>query len=148
MKSLKLVFIIMIILLVSGALLPAGAQDSADGGSKLAQLVKTESNVSSGKIIFEAYKQGDADAGVILKEAFGFFNMALCNIINLVAPELVILGGGFSRAGDVLIELVSREIRDRVLVMPRLAVSELKNQASLIGGIHYLIENTDLLAEL
>jgi hypothetical protein len=35
MKSLKLVFIIMIILLVSGVFLPAGAQDSSDGGSKL-----------------------------------------------------------------------------------------------------------------
>jgi len=65
-----------------------------------------------------------------------------------LAPELVILGGGFSRAGEVLIGLVSQEIRDRVLVMPRLEVSELKNKASLIGGVQYLIDHTDLLEEL
>jgi len=33
-------------------------------------------------------------------------------------------------------------------VMPRLEVSELKNKASLIGGVQYLIDHTDLLAEL
>ena len=74
--------------------------------------------------------------------------MALCNIINLLAPQLVILGGGFSGAGELLTGLVEREIRDRVLVMPRLEVSKLKNRASLIGGVQYLIDHTDLLAEL
>jgi hypothetical protein len=61
---------------------------------------------------------------------------------------LVILGGGFSRAGDMLKDLIMREVQDRVLVMPRVEVSELKNEASLIGGVHYLIDHTDLLAEL
>ena len=102
----------------------------------------------SGKTVFDAYRCGDAGAARILGEAFGYFNMALCNAINLLAPEMVILGGGFSRAGEILIEMVSREIRDRVLVMPLLEVSELKNEASLIGGVQYLIDHTDLLAEL
>mgnify|MGYP001113214420 CR=1 FL=1 len=50
--------------------------------------------------------------------------------------------------GAVLTDLILREIQDRVLVMPRIEVSELKNRASLIGGIQYLIDHTDLLAEL
>ena len=44
--------------------------------------------------------------------------------------------------------MVSKEIRDRVLVMPLLEVSELKNKASLIGGVQYLIDHTDLLGQL
>lgn len=117
-------------------------------GGGIADLMEGESGRQSGKIIFDAYRMGDPDAGRILREAFAYFNMALCNIINLLAPELVILGGGFSRAGAVLTDLILREIQDRVLVMPRIEVSELRNRASLIGGIQYLIDHTDLLAEL
>ncbi len=118
------------------------------GDGKIPELTEGRPGCLSGKTVFDAYLLGDPEAAKILREAFAYFNLALCNIINLLAPELVILGGGFSRAGDVLLELVSREIRDRVLVMPRLEVSELKNEASLIGGVQYLIDHTDLLAEL
>jgi predicted NBD/HSP70 family sugar kinase len=93
------------------------------GGGTLTELLEGESGGLSGKILFDAYRRGDAAAAKILKEAFAYFNMALCNIINLLAPELVILGGGFSRAGELLTDLVARELRDRVLVMPRLEVS-------------------------
>jgi predicted NBD/HSP70 family sugar kinase len=118
------------------------------GDGKIAELVEGKPGRLSGKTVFDAYRLGDPQAANILKEAFAYFNLALCNTINLLAPELVILGGGFSRAGEVLIDLVSQEIRDRVLVLPRLEVSELKNEACLIGGAQYLIDHTDLLAEL
>jgi N-acetylglucosamine repressor len=118
------------------------------GNGRIAELMQGESGRLGGKVIFDAYRLGDPVAAKILRETFAYFDMALCNIINLLAPELVILGGGFSRAGEVLTDLVLREIRDRVLVMPRLEVSELKNEASLIGGVQYLIDHTDLLAEL
>ena len=101
----------------------------------------------SGKTVFDAYRLGDAAARKILEEAFAYFNMALSNAINLVAPQLVILGGGFSRAGDVLIDLVAKALGKKVLMMPRVAVSELGNRASLIGGLQYLIDHTDLLVE-
>jgi glucokinase len=121
-------------------------RQGGDGG--IAELLEGESGRLSGKIVFDAYQMGDPDATKILTEAFAYFNMALCNIINLLAPELVILGGGFSRAGEVLTDLILHEVQDRVLVMPCIEVSELKNEASLIGGIQYLIDHTDLLAEL
>ena len=120
----------------------------AGGDGRIAELMEGQPGRLSGKIVFDAYRWGDPAATKILEEAFAYFNMALCNIINLLAPELVILGGGFSRAGELLTDLVLRELRDRVLVMPRLEVSELKNEASLIGGVQYLIDHTDLLAEL
>jgi predicted NBD/HSP70 family sugar kinase len=135
---------------ISGkALQDRAAEILREGGDgRIAELMEGESGRLSGKIVFDAYRQGDPTAMKILKEAFAYFNMALCNIINLLAPELVILGGGFSRAGEMLTDLVLRELRDRVLVMPRLEISELKNEASLIGSVQYLIDHTDLLAEL
>jgi len=135
---------------ISGKALQDRASEIVKRGGRgpIAEMSEGQPGGLSGKTVFDSYRLGDPEAAKILKEAFSFFNLALCNIINLLAPELVILGGGFSRAGEVLVELVSQEVRDRVVVMPRLEVSELKNEASLIGGIQYLIEHTDLLAEL
>jgi predicted NBD/HSP70 family sugar kinase len=114
----------------------------------LASLAGGEESLASARHVFEAYRAGDARAAAILKNAFSYFNTALCNVINLLAPERVILGGGFSESGDILLELIAPGICNRVLIPPRLEISELKNRASLIGGIHYLIEHTDFLTEL
>ncbi len=135
---------------ISGKALQDRASEilSRGGDGKFAELFDGEPGGLSGKIVFDAFQMGDHEANRILTEAFAYFNMALCNIINLLAPEVVILGGGFSRAGEVLTDLILREVQDHVLVMPRVEVSELKNRASLIGGIQYLIDRTDLLAEL
>jgi glucokinase len=91
---------------------------------------------------------GEAQAYDVLKESFSYFNMALCNVINMLTPEVVILGGGFSNAGDFLLRLIEEEIADKVLMMPRLFISDLKNDASIIGGVYYLIQQTDFLNEL
>jgi predicted NBD/HSP70 family sugar kinase len=135
---------------ISGKALQENARKElqAGRGGRIAELTGKRPDSVSGETVFTAYKDGDPQAEKILKEAFTYFNMALCNIINLLAPELVILGGGFSHTGDVLIELVSNEIPHRVLQMPRLEVSELKSEACLIGAVQYLIDHTDLLAEL
>jgi glucokinase len=111
-------------------------------------LVKGDANRITAKILFQAAMEGDGTANTILKESFSYFNMALSNAINMLTPELVILGGGFSNAGQFLLQLIEDEIADKVLMMPKLLISDLKNDASIIGGIHYLIQRTDFLNEL
>jgi len=119
-----------------------------DSLSPLHDLVGGDRNSVTAKILFQAAIGGDRTANSILKESFSYFNMALCNVINMLTPELVILGGGFSNAGDYLLDLIENEIGDKVLMMPKLLISDLRNNASIIGGIHYLIQRTDFLAEL
>ncbi len=102
----------------------------------------------SAKIIFQAAMQNDSLALKILYESFEYFNMALANIINLITPELVIFGGGFSNAGNFLLGFIEKSLKEKVLIMPELEISDLKNDASIIGGIQYLIYNTNYLEEL
>jgi N-acetylglucosamine repressor len=116
--------------------------------SLISNLAGNDESRVTAKSVFDAALQNDQVATSILRDSFGYFNMALCNVINLLTPELVILGGGFSNAGKQLLSLIQDEIRDRVLVMPELKISDLKNDASIIGGVQYLIQCTDLLDEL
>jgi len=100
------------------------------------------------KTIFDAAKQGDPQAYYILKESFAYFNMGLCNMINMLNPERIILGGGISKTGEFLLDFIINEIQDKVLIMPEFAISDLQNKATIIGAITYLIEHTDFLTEL
>jgi N-acetylglucosamine repressor len=116
--------------------------------TKLVELVNGDLSQITAKTIFTAARQGDPQAYVILKEAFKYLNLTLCNIINMLDPELVILGGGIANAGDFLLEFIVHEVRDNVLIMPDFALSESEHDASIIGAIAYLIEHTDFLTEL
>jgi predicted NBD/HSP70 family sugar kinase len=114
----------------------------------LPELVNGDINQITGETIFRGAKLNDRTSKNILKDAFEHFNMALCNMINIFTPELVILGGGFSHSGEFLLSCILDEIKDKVLYMPRIELSALKDEASIIGGIHYLIKNTDYLKVL
>jgi glucokinase len=135
---------------VSGVSLRKRAKEimETDSRSMLHELAGGNRGTVTAKTLFLAAMGGEARAYEVLKESFSYFNMALCNVINMLTPEVVILGGGFSNAGDFLLKLIEDEIADKVLMMPKLLISDLKNDASIIGGVHYLIQQTDFLKEL
>jgi len=116
--------------------------------SKILDLANGDFNKITGRTIFQAAMEGDQEALEILNESFQYFNMALANIINLLTPEIVIFGGGFSNAGHFLLNLIHGEIKEKVLYMPKLEISELKKDASIVGAIHFLLDNTNLLEEI
>ncbi|HSV30744.1 MAG TPA: ROK family transcriptional regulator [Atribacteraceae bacterium] len=117
----------------------------AGRGKRLLDLAGGDPQRVTGRIVFQASIQGDPTARNILTTSFRSFNLALANIINLINPEIVIFGGGLSLAEDYLLDLIVPEIAGKVLFMPRLEISELKKDAGIIGGIHWLIEQTDYL---
>ncbi len=116
--------------------------------SQMLELVDGDLEKISAKLVFQAAMQGDPHAYSLLKESFRYLNMTLCNIINMLNPELIIFGGGISKTGDFMLDLITPEIKDKVVIMPEFAISELKDEASVIGAIAYLIEQTDFLTEL
>ncbi len=56
------------------------------------------------KDIFDAAKAGDTEAGIILTKVYDYLGMLLGNVCSTVNPEVVVIGGGVSKAGDVLIQ--------------------------------------------
>ena len=135
---------------ISGMALQRKGEEAARryGDTLLGRITEEGEEGITARAVFKAAAQGDPVAYSILKESFCYFNMALCNIINMLTPEIVIFGGGFSRAGNFLLSLIQNEISDKVLFMPELQTSDLANDASIIGGIHYLINTTDYYTEL
>lgn len=56
------------------------------------------------KDVFDAAKAGDASAQAILDQVYAYMGEFLGNVCTVVNPEVVVIGGGVSKAGDVLIQ--------------------------------------------
>jgi len=132
---------------ISGFALQRSGRKAVEEGknSRMLELAGGDPQNISGRIVFQAAMEGDVTARTILHDAFKYFNLALANTINLINPEIVIFGGGFSAAGEYLLELIAPALQGKVLFLPRLEISHLKKDAGIIGGIHWLINQTDFL---
>ena len=56
------------------------------------------------KDIFDAGKGGDKLALAVLDKYYAYMGEFLANVCNVVNPEVVVLGGGVSKAGSVLLD--------------------------------------------
>ena len=65
--------------------------------------------------------------------------LAIAAIVPVVDPELVILGGGVGRNGDLLLEPV-RRIAELSPFHPRVEVSALGEDAELVGAVSMALE--------
>ncbi|MBQ7625344.1 MAG: ROK family protein [Clostridia bacterium] len=93
----------------------------------------------NGKTVFEALRLGDGAAKAVFDRYVKYLAAGVTDLINLLQPQVLCIGGGVSGAGEALLaplrELVSREeyAKDcavRTKIMPAL----LGNDAGIIGA--------------
>ena len=86
---------------------------SATGIARLTKLALAESDVPSSlrdlekiiaKDVFDAANSGDKLAQDVLEQVYAYMGEFIANICCVVNPEVVVLGGGVSRAGEPLLE--------------------------------------------
>ncbi|KPD01099.1 Glucokinase [Geobacillus sp. BCO2] len=90
------------------------------------------------KAVFDAAKAGDALALEVVDEATYYLGWALANAANVTNPEKIVIGGGVSKAGDMLVERVAVHFRrfafPRVAAGAKLVLATLGNDAGVIGA--------------
>ena len=67
----------------------------------------------SGKIPFEAAKQGDKVAIDVLNNYIKYLGEGILNFCNIFRPNVIVLSGGIANAGDYLFDRVNKYIKDR-----------------------------------
>lgn len=95
------------------------------------------------KDIFDEAKKGDAlalEAVEILGETLG---MALSNIACVVNPQVFVIGGGVSRAGDILIDTVAKHFKEHAFASckdTKFALASLGNDAGMYGCVQMILD--------
>ena len=78
--------------------------------NKLYQKLNGEIDKVEAKDIFDCAKEGDAFSLDIVDYEAEYLAMGIGNILNLINPEKIILAGGVSLAGDILLDRVKEKL--------------------------------------
>ena len=84
--------------------------ESSEGESSLRQYEK----VTSKEVFIEAAK-GDAVAKEVLSNSLNYFGICIANAIATFDPEMVVIGGGVSKAGQIVFDTVNKVVKERCL---------------------------------
>ncbi len=94
------------------------------------------------KDIFDAAKAGDEVADDLVEELGTILGRALANAACVVNPEMIVIGGGVSKAGDILLETIKRHFVENVFHACRetkFALAKLGNDAGMYGCVKMLL---------
>ncbi|MDY3020656.1 MAG: ROK family glucokinase [Oliverpabstia sp.] len=102
-----------------------------------------EKDTLSAKTIFDAYKEGDAVAAKIVDKFAGFLGNALAIFACVVDPEVIVIGGGVSKAGQPLIDAIEKYFRRDAFVTCKdtpIVLAKLDNDAGIFGAAKLVVE--------
>jgi glucokinase len=92
--------------------------------------------------VFDAGRKGESWAWTVINETVDYLAVAIANLVSFFDPELVVLGGGVSKSADMLIEPILARINGGIPNPPKLVVSDLGLQATVMGAITNVLHNT------
>lgn len=90
----------------------------------------------SAKKVFDFAKQGDYISKKTIDESMKYLAFAMANITLSINPEMIIIGGGVSHAGDIIIKSVEKYYYDMVkpfISHTSFAIASLGNDAGIYG---------------
>lgn len=90
------------------------------------------------KTVFDALREGDPFAEKLFRRYVSCLSQSIANVVNFLDPEVILLGGGVSKAGDVLLNAVREEYPKYVVYgdmpMPPIRIAALGADAGIIGA--------------
>jgi len=90
------------------------------------------------KVIIECAQQGDALSLKVVDRFIHYLVIGISNLVNILDPELIALGGGVSKSGGYLLELIDRNIASndsfRNVRNRRIITAALGNEAGIVGA--------------
>lgn len=128
----------------SGTVVQARARSLAEEfpGSPIGVAIRE--GALSGERLARIAREGDEQAIDIYRQAGAYLGVGIGNLVNIIAPEKIILGGGMAAAVDLMLPSL-RAAMLQTAIDPRayeieVAVSTLGNQAGLMGAAAFVRE--------
>lgn len=95
------------------------------------------SDITAKKVI-DLSKEDDEIAVLVFERFIKYLSIGIVNIINLIDPNKIALGGGVSGAGDYLLDRLNDEVKKNLFLddyeSAEIVIAELGNDAGIIGA--------------
>lgn len=95
------------------------------------------------KDVFDAVKAGDSVAMEIAEEFGKYLGYAMANLAAMVDPAVIVIGGGVSKAGEVLLRYIEKYYQERVFFANKKVIftlAQLGNDAGICGAAKLILE--------
>ncbi|MGQ0538222.1 MAG: ROK family protein [Gemmatimonadaceae bacterium] len=112
---------------------------TADSDSTMHRLVAGDLDRLTAQLVYDAAKQGDMLALEVVHETARFLGAGVANLLNIFNPDVVVIAGGVTAAGDALFEPLEREVRRRAFKAAvdavRIVPGVLPGTAGIVGAV-------------
>jgi len=112
--------------------------------TRIGELANYDLNRITPELIYQAARGGDAIAQDIYERAGFYIGIAVSNVLTMVGPRKVVIGGGVAQAGEMLLEPIRRTVNERVFIMlaseAEIVLAELGTNAGIIGAAMWAYE--------
>lgn len=120
------------------ALMEAAAKAMEKDGSTVLWELCPDRKIN-GKIFFEAVRRKDELANRVYDQYMTYLSVGVLNVINALQPDMLVIGGGISQVGDLLLNPLKARIKDLVYtrdskIQTQIVIAKLGNEAGILGG--------------
>ena len=93
----------------------------------------------TGRDVFDAADAGDETAKAVLERYYVYVAAGITDLVNILSPEMVLIGGGISRQGERLLRPIRRYVAANCFggakrLQPVIQAAQLGNEAGIIGA--------------
>jgi len=110
-----------------------------EGESILVTLADGDQRKITAQTVYEASKRGDVVAREVVRETGLILGTAVANLLNIFNPDIVVMAGGVTQAGDALFQPLRSEVRRRAFKPAwqacKIVPGELRLSAGVVGAI-------------
>lgn len=119
------------------------AKELLEASDKPSELRKFAADEIGGKEVFDAYKAGDEIAKEVVNEFAIYLGMGLGNVASVVDTQAFVIGGGLSKNGPVVIDIVKEQYKKNVMFALKnteFRLAELGNDAGMYGAVRMVLQ--------
>ena len=110
-----------------------------DTASMLPNMVDGQLDRITAELVYDAAKKGDGLANEIVRDTARYLGAGIATLLNVINPDVVVVAGGVTRAGDALFVPLMTEVRRRAfkpaVQAVRIVPAELPGTAGVIGAV-------------
>ncbi len=125
----------------SGTAIAARAREALERNeaSMLHTMVDGDLELITAAIVYDAATAGDALAHEIVRDTARFLGAGVANLLNILNPDVVVIAGGVTKAGDLLFGPLRAEVKRRAfrpaVEACRIVPGQLDGTAGLVGAV-------------
>jgi glucokinase len=114
--------------------------------TSIAEIVGGDLSRIDAKVVFQAAEGGDELANKLISRLAYYFGIGLVNLVNIFTPELILIGGGVAKMGDLLLQPAINLVKERAYVTlahdVEIKPALLGDDSGVLGAVAFVLEHS------